>query len=603
MREPAREDVQQDGLRHRPAAHDPPVERTRLRPFWRRRESSIPEDEAATECHNQFGDPCDNGLLVPAHAFWIVCLTVFIDSLGGSISGPVLPFYAKEFNCTKQDVGALFSAFSLAQVVFLPVMGKLSDCLGRRSVLVCSLFGAALGAWAQGLAPTYWALLLARVISGGCGAVGSTANVYVSDITSESVRGLYLGYLMNSNGAAFAFGPGLGGGLSKLGLNVPIQVNGCLCFISGLLALVYLPESPAFLNHQQALQRTADREEGADEQKKATIPTALYAVFAVEFLRGFSFSAIFALFGLFASETFGFDSLHIGYTVCVGAIVLICSNVWLLRPSVAMFGEVGSAAFGVTVMAVGEITLAYAPSMQVSLAGVWSVYMGQAIAGSNIAAITSILSTDDNRGEVMSMQQTAQALGRVIGPIWLGGIADPRQPFAIAAVCVLLAAVLLMSIRSSYSTVEIHPDLDEPLLASEAGGSRKGSKSSPLRVSEPATDEDVLELGKFLCDLLEQGGYKWHDKEHRAALKKALGLYFPPLGSESAPPKSVSISALAPVSPHPASRAKSNRDLPVHSIGAELNISGDDSNFLRSPALGRSPGSRRRYYANQSSKT
>lgn len=272
------------------------------------------------------------GLTVHPRAFWMVCLTVFIDSLGGSISAPILPFYAKVFHCTSGQVGMLFSSFSLAQVVFLPVMGKLSDYFGRRTVLVASLFGAAAGAWGQGLAPSFTTLVLARVVSGACGAVGSTANVYVSDITTEAARGHYLGYLMNSNGAAFAFGPGLGGGLSRLGLNLPIKVNGTLCFVAGILAVKYLPESPVFVRQQQMAAAAAAVEELEADCPRKSLPAAVWAVCAVEFLRGISFSAIFALYGLFAYERYDMDALHIGYAVCIGALTLIFSNCFLNGP-------------------------------------------------------------------------------------------------------------------------------------------------------------------------------------------------------------------------------------------------------------------------------
>ncbi|CAE8602690.1 unnamed protein product, partial [Polarella glacialis] len=91
----------------------------------------LPDAKRQMLLHAEFED-CD-GLLVPAWAIWMVCLTVFIDSLGGSISAPVMPFYAKEFHASSSEIGMLFSAFSLAQVVALPVLGGLADRVGRRS--------------------------------------------------------------------------------------------------------------------------------------------------------------------------------------------------------------------------------------------------------------------------------------------------------------------------------------------------------------------------------------------------------------------------------------------------------------------------------------
>jgi len=528
---------------------------------------------------------------VPALAFWMVCLVVFIDSLGGSISAPVLPFYAKEFGCTTAEVGLLFSSFSLAQVICLPILGRLSDHFGRRAVLIGSLFGAAIGSFCQGLAPNYWCLMAARVISGGCGAVGSTANVYVSDITHEASRGQYLGYLMNANGAAFAFGPGLGGGLSRLGLNIPIEINGCACLVACLMAFSYLPESPVFVRQQLDSARMAGQQHGSTGW--SSFPASVWAVCGVEFLRGMSFSAIFALYGLFANRVFGMDSLHIGYAVCVGALTLICTNVWLTHPLECVLGHIGSAALGTTTMAVGELSMAFAPNLYLSLLGMWSVYMGQAIAGCNIAAVTSMLATDENRGEVMSMQQMAQASGRVVGPIFLGHLADihPHLPFAAAAVCVFLATGILLSISTAHERRVEDSLYDVPLLA------------SPKPIAEEVTKEDIKELGTFLCDLLTEGGYQWHEESQREALKKALKCYFPPLvfdartglAEETVPPvfaaaaKDVgAVGGATPFgTPNPNMR-------PVTSVGAECNFTGDDSNFLRSPMLGRTASFNRR---------
>eukprot|EP00928_Gymnodinium_smaydae_P039229 TRINITY_DN26838_c0_g1_i1.p1 TRINITY_DN26838_c0_g1~~TRINITY_DN26838_c0_g1_i1.p1 ORF type:complete len:577 (-),score=110.78 TRINITY_DN26838_c0_g1_i1:29-1759(-) len=476
---------------------------------------------AAWSFDAEHGD--EDGLKVPAAAFWIVCLTVFIDSLGGSISAPVLPFYAQEFHASSYEVGLLFSSFSIAQVVFLPVFGSLADRVGRRWILVLSLFGAACGAFSQALAGSFTTLVISRVISGACGAVGSTANVYVSDITSEGVRGQYLGYLMSSNGAAFAFGPGLGGGLSHFGLNVPIAANGALCVFSGLLAFAYLPESPAFgIQKLEAPVAPSD----AAAQVAATRAcrrrqAAIWAVFIAEFLRGFSFSAIFAMYGLFALHVYNLDSLRIGYTVCVGAISLICTNVWLTAPLQRGVGLTSAATLGVWVMALGELTLAYAPTLQFSLLGMWSVYVGQAIAGATIAALTSQLATDECRGQVMSMQQMAQALGRVVGPILLGRLSDmdPRLPFAAASVACALAGLFLCTVRLKAEPV---PD----------GSPVVGPSSTTLRSVQEFNESDVEELGRFLCELLTNGGYNWREQEQREALKKTLQICFPRLDSD-----------------------------------------------------------------------
>jgi len=386
-------------------------------------------------------------------------------------------------------------------------------------VLIGSLLGAALGAYAQGFAPSLNFLILARILSGACGAVGTTANVYVSDVTSESNRGTYLGYLMSSNGLAFAFGPGLGGGLSSFGLNVPIFVDGTLSIVAGILPLVYLPESPGW-THQKGECASST----PDSNKKGLIffSPSVWLICCVEFFRGFSFSAIFAMYGVFALQVYQLNSLQIGYAVCVGALVLICTNIWVCPRMQHYFDLHGTAISGTILMAIGELVLALAPSLASSLLGMWTVYVGQALAGCMIAAITSMLADDDNRGAIMSIQQTAQAVGRVVGPWSLGYLSDqdPRAPFIAAAFCVMLATACLEVLRQ---------------LNKQAYDVHAGYQPDKLSTWEEVviTDEDINDLGTFLCELLTSRNYKWQEPPQREALKKMLQVCFPPLPSSA----------------------------------------------------------------------
>lgn len=81
---------------------------------------------------------------------------------------------------------------------------------------------------------------------------------------------------------------------------------------------------------------------------------------------------------------------------------------------------VWAAAIGTITMGIGQLTLAYAPTVWLSLLGGCAVYFGQAIEDTNAVTIMSMVATDSNRGQIMSMQQASVATGRVIGPILLG---------------------------------------------------------------------------------------------------------------------------------------------------------------------------------------
>src|SRR5471030_182308 len=117
----------------------------------------------------------------------IVFLTVFIDLIGFGIVIPLLPIYAKNFSATGWEIGALMSTFSLMQFVFAPILGRLSDRIGRRPVLLTSTAGAcisyavfAIGSNMQG--STGLLLLFAsRAFAGLCGANIGVAQAYIAD--------------------------------------------------------------------------------------------------------------------------------------------------------------------------------------------------------------------------------------------------------------------------------------------------------------------------------------------------------------------------------------------------------------------------------------
>src|SRR6266699_3853411 len=98
----------------------------------------------------------------------VIFITVFIDLVGFGIVIPVLPFYAEgtKFGATPREVGFLFASYSIMQLIFAPVLGRLSDKYGRRPVLLVSILGTSLGFLILGFATTLWMLFAGRIIDG-----------------------------------------------------------------------------------------------------------------------------------------------------------------------------------------------------------------------------------------------------------------------------------------------------------------------------------------------------------------------------------------------------------------------------------------------------
>src|SRR5260370_41873922 len=117
----------------------------------------------------------------------VIFITVFIDLVGFGIVIPVLPYYASGagFGATPRQVGLLFASYSIMQLIFAPVMGRLSDKHGRRPVLLVSILGTCVGFLILGFATTLWMLFLGRIIDGISGGNISTAQPYIADLTPK----------------------------------------------------------------------------------------------------------------------------------------------------------------------------------------------------------------------------------------------------------------------------------------------------------------------------------------------------------------------------------------------------------------------------------
>src|ERR1700745_322985 len=173
----------------------------------------------------------------------ILLLTVFIDMVGFGIVIPVLPLYAERFGASPFTSGMLLAVDSGMGFIFSPIVGVLSDRLGRRSILLLSTIGQATGFFIMGAANSLLWLFVARTIDGIFGANVSTTQAYVADVTPSEDRSRALGLLGAAFGVGFICGPLIGGLLSQISLSAPFYFAGGLAAFNAVLIFFALPES------------------------------------------------------------------------------------------------------------------------------------------------------------------------------------------------------------------------------------------------------------------------------------------------------------------------------------------------------------------------
>src|SRR5262249_19472259 len=139
--------------------------------------------------------------------------------------------------------GLAFTLFAAMQFVASPVLGALSDRVGRRPIVLFSNLGLGLDYVLMALAPNIGWLLVGRVLSGLTSASITAAGAYVAGVTPGRERGAGFAMLGAAFGLGFVLGPALGGLLGALGPRVPFWVAAALSLLNAAYGLFVLPES------------------------------------------------------------------------------------------------------------------------------------------------------------------------------------------------------------------------------------------------------------------------------------------------------------------------------------------------------------------------
>ncbi|MEA2174384.1 MAG: hypothetical protein QOD00_1976, partial [Blastocatellia bacterium] len=347
----------------------------------------------------------------------VIFVTVFIDLVGFGIVIPVLPFYVEgtKFNASVRMVGLLFASYSVMQIIFTPILGRLSDKYGRRPVLFISLLGTALGFLIMGLAWTLPLLFLGRVIDGITGGNISTAQAYIADITTPENRAKGMGLIGAAFGLGFIFGPAIGGILSKWGIGVPLFFAAGLAFCNAVLLYFVLPETvdkdhPA---RASAAEGRWSQVAHALKQQRLAFVLTIYFLFVV------AFSIMTTSFALFTMYRFGFDAEHNGYVFALVGVVGAIIQGGLIGRLAKRFGEVPLTITGALLFAVSLFMI---PLIGPGTGLLTFILVGAGFAVGNSLATPSLTSLASKsvgpaeQGGVLGVTQSAASLARVVGP-------------------------------------------------------------------------------------------------------------------------------------------------------------------------------------------
>lgn len=348
----------------------------------------------------------------------VIFITVFIDLIGFGIVIPVLPYYASEpgFGASPREIGLLFASYSVMQLFFAPVLGRLSDRYGRRPILLASLLGTSLGFFILGFATTLWMLFLGRIIDGISGGNISTAQAYIADVTTKEDRAKGMGLIGVAFGLGFVFGPAIGGIMSRWGIHVPFVFAGVLAFANAILLYFTLPET---VTRDHPARISAARGRGWKQLRAALRQPRLALVLGIFFLSIVAFSIMTTSFSLFLMFRLGYDAWDNGWIFAFVGVVSALIQGGLIGKLVKRFGEPPLVITGALLFSASLFATPFVGPVA-GLLGILSIgalsSIGNALMAPSLTSLASKSAGASEQGGVLGVTQSVASLARAVGP-------------------------------------------------------------------------------------------------------------------------------------------------------------------------------------------
>ena len=367
-------------------------------------------------------------------ALYVLLAVVFVNIAGFGVIIPLLPFYAKSFGAPDWQVFVLFAAYSVGNFFAEPIWGRLSDRIGRRPVLMITIFGNALTYVFLAFAPNLWVACLIRLCGGVLTGNISTIQGYMADITPPDRRAGMLGLMGAAFSLGFMTGPSIGGLLAHTedgtaGFRLPLLFAACLAVTAGVGVFLFVRETRHM--HKDAPRR--GRLEGLSD---ALANPVVWRALSVTLISMAGFAGMEATFGLWGEARFGWGPKQIGFCFLAIAITAALAQGLLAGLLARRIGEPATLMAGLALISVGFGLQPLVPNWQLAVVGMITVALGQSLAFPNLGAIISKSVHSDRQGEMMGLNTAAGALARIVGPLSAAPIFatfGPNGPFAVAA--------------------------------------------------------------------------------------------------------------------------------------------------------------------------
>lgn len=345
----------------------------------------------------------------------VIYAAIVLDAVGIGLIFPILPALLSEVTHAGNVapyIGIMTALYAAVQFVFAPVLGALSDRIGRRPVLLISLLGAAINYLLLAFAGSLTLLFIGRAIAGLTSANVSVATAYITDITEEDQRARRFGLMNAMFGIGFIVGPVLGGTLGDHWLRLPFIAAAVLNGVNLLIALFVLPESrepsrePVNLSALNPLKPLA-----WVFQVKALWP--LIVIFFLLSATGEAYGTSWALWG---QDAFGWNGMMIGLSLGAFGVCQTLAQALLPGPAAKLLGERAAILTGLAGAMAALVSMAFATEGWM----VFAIMPLFALGGLGVPTLQAMATrevSESQQGQFQGVLASALSLASIVAPL------------------------------------------------------------------------------------------------------------------------------------------------------------------------------------------
>jgi len=381
-----------------------------------------------------------------------IFLIVLVDVFALTLVIPLLAIYAEQFGATPLQATLLVTVFALCQLVSGPLLGRISDRVGRKPMLLISQAGTFVGLLVMAGAHALWVVYLGRVIDGATAGNLSLAQAYIADHTTPENRARSFALIGIAFGLGFFLGPSVTGYLVHYGLRAPI-------YAAAGLSLTSFFCTAALLRNQTHPGGTA-ADDGPGGRRLGIVEWGAYrryfarpvlAALLIQFLLfAFAFSTFTSGFALFAERTFQwqgrqFTPREVGYLFAYAGFLGIILQGGLIGRLVTRFGEPALVGAGFVSMTASYLLLGVIHDVGPLLVVATLTAFGQGVLRPVLTSLITQKAERHEQGVILGLSQSLTSIGQITAPPiggWLIGLGHLSAWAFVAAGAAGLAIVV-----------------------------------------------------------------------------------------------------------------------------------------------------------------